>query len=523
MAVLVYGQDLSIKQMLSCIEMLQRGRMPRVSWDKRVKTQVSRSARFVQTLAKSDVAYYGVNTGFGALKDVRISQDAVEQLQHNIIRSHAAGVGCPLAFETAALVVLLRVHCLSQGYSGVRIDVLRFLNKVLAAGYVPLIPEQGSVGASGDLAPLAHMARVLLGEGMVRRYEGRWEPTRKVLRRLKMPPMELKAKEGLALVNGLQVSLALLLVAYTKAIQLLSRSVLVLGMSLDAFEASLSPFDSQVAELRRHDGAKEVCRQLRRLLEGSSIVEHHQGCKRVQDPYSFRCSAHVLGSAWDAMFFVGNVLQREINAVTDNPIVLDGQLVSNGNFHGASLAAAADFAKIAMAEVGNISERRLRMMIDPQFNPGVSRFLAKRPGLESGLMMLQVTAASLVSENKTLVGPQSVDSIPTNLDAEDHVSMSTVAARYFFKMLETLEIVLACECLAAYRALAFRRPLKSSSLIEKMVAELKRYVPSQGHESPPSGELDAVLEWFRSSKTLYRFETDCFRPTILSQLSNGSG
>ena len=507
-----FGEPLQLLDVLQLLEDLKCQRWPKIGWTSQAQKKIQKSAEDVRRLVRSGKSVYGINTGFGSLSDVHIPENDLRQLQKNILRSHAAGVGEVLPLDVAATAVFLRVHCLSLGHSGVRMQVLEFFNQLLSTGHIPEIPSQGSVGACGDLAPLAHMSLCVLGEGRLFQ-GGEYQPAAHVLSQLGLHPLTLEPKEGIALVNGTQVSTAILLMAYLKALKLLHASTVIYGMSVDAFEGSASPFDARVVALRNHPGVQKVSAYMQTLLRGSEILKSHEACSRVQDPYSFRCGAQVLGMAMDVFGFVGQILEREINAVTDNPILVNGAAISNGNFHGEGVAFAADFAKISLAEVGNISERRLAKLLDHRFSPQVTPFLAKNPGVESGLMMVQVTAASLVSENKTYAHPQSVDSIPTNLDKEDHVSMSTTAARFFSKVVDHVAHILACECLAAYRAISFRRPRKSSPMIEEVLSELSQFLSHAEGDQIPADELKQITKWLETSKFLAKHEL-AFRKNI---------
>jgi histidine ammonia-lyase len=495
------GETLSLSELTTLVSDLNQQNWPQCRWSSSQQKKIFYSVKVVQKLAKSHKAAYGINTGFGSLSDVRIPTEALELLQTNILKSHAAGVGDPLPNEVSALAVLLRLHCLSQGYSGIRLEVLKLLSRLLEAGAIPVVPCQGSVGACGDLAPLAHIGLCVIGEGKVT-YKNKTLPTQAVLDQLDIKPIKLAPKEGLSLVNGTQVSTAILLTAYVKAQQLCQASAVIQALSIDAFEGSISPFKPKVAALRQHPGVADVSAYILKLLEGSEILQSHSDCTRVQDPYSFRCGPQVLGMAWEALEFVGRIIEREVNSVTDNPVIVQDEVVSNGNFHGQSIAFAADTLKIALAEVGNISERRLNKLLDHRANPGVPQLLAGKPGVESGLMMVQVTAASLVSENKTYAMPQSIDSIPTNLDKEDHVSMATTAARFCSLLTDNLAKILACECLGAYRSLQFRRPLKTSPVLETLVTELAEIIPSSSNDFIPSEVLMQTTEWLTHSKAL---------------------
>jgi histidine ammonia-lyase len=440
---------------------------------------VASAAAVVRRAADGEAAVYGVNTGFGKLASTRISGGDLETLQRNLIRSHSVGVGAPLPPKVVRLMLALKAVSLARGHSGARQAVIDALVAAHNAELVPYVPCQGSVGASGDLAPLAHMTLALMGEGEVL-VDGRRTPALPALRAAGLEPLTLQAKEGLALINGTQTSTALALHALLSFEPVLEAALLIGAMTVDAARGSDEPFDARIHALRRHPGQIDVARYYRTLLHGSAIrASHREGDDRVQDPYCLRCQPQVVGACLDQLRHAALVLVREANAVTDNPLVFpdDGSLVSGGNFHGEPVALACDAMAVAIAEVGAIAERRIAMLIDA----GVSRlppFLAADAGLNSGFMIAHVTAASLASENKSLAHPASVDSLPTSANQEDHVSMATFAARRLQPMIANTAHVLAIEWLAASQGLEFLRPLRSSDAIEAAHALLRSRCPS---------------------------------------------
>jgi histidine ammonia-lyase len=440
---------------------------------------IATASAVVQRAAAGDAAVYGVNTGFGKLASTRISRDDLETLQRNLIRSHSVGVGEPLAPAVVRLVLALKATSLARGFSGVRPAVIDTLIAVHNAGLVPYVPSQGSVGASGDLAPLAHMTLALMGEGEMLVGDVR-KPALSVLREAGLDPLKLEAKEGLALINGTQTSTALALHALLSFEPVLEAALVVGALTVDAARGSDGPFDPRIHALRGQPGQIDVARYYRRLLEGSVIRKSHlEGDDRVQDPYCLRCQPQVVGACLDQLRHAALVLVREANAVTDNPLVFpdDGQMISGGNFHAEPVALACDAMAVAIAEVGAIAERRIAMLIDA----GVSRlppFLTADAGLNSGFMIAHVTAASLASENKSLAHPASVDSLPTSANQEDHVSMATFAARRLQPMITNTAHILGIELLAAAQGIEYLRPLTSSRPIEAAHALLRRDCPS---------------------------------------------
>ena len=439
--------------------------------------RVRRSALAIERVLASGKTVYGVNTGFGSLAQTRIPSAQLELLQRNLVLSHAAGTGALLADAVVRLVLVLKIASLAQGYSGVRPATIRSLQRLLETETYPCIPAKGSVGASGDLAPLAHLAAALIGVGQVR-MRGRVVRADEALAQIGLKPLRLAAKEGLALLNGTQVSTALAL-AGLFAIENVFAAALVAGaLSVDALKGSDVPFDERIHALRRQDGQRRVAASLRGLLSGSRIRASHLDCDRVQDPYSLRCQPQVMGACLDLIRAVSVTLQREANAVTDNPVVFarDREVLSGGNFHAEPVALAADQLALAIAEIGSLSERRLALLIDAKMS-GLPPFLVQHSGVNSGFMVPQVTAAALVSENKMLAHPASVDSIPTSANQEDHVSMATHAARRVLEMAENAATVIAIELLAATQGLEFHRPMKSSRKLESALRLVRSQVP----------------------------------------------
>lgn len=453
--------------------------------------EVDASRRYLENRAATDTIY-GVNTGFGKLASRRIDVADVDALQEHLVLSHAVGVGAPLPQETVRLMILLKANSLAQGCSGVRPIIIQQLLKFIEHDVSPRIPSLGSVGASGDLAPLAHMTMPLIGHGEL--WDGvSYVPAKSVLADKGLTTLELKGKEGLALLNGVQASNAIALIAYERLERLFEKALLAGGMSTDALQGSDVPFDKLIHKARKHPGQILVASKLRYYMKGSGIRDSHIHCQRVQDPYCLRCQPQVMGACYDQMMYVKEMLVREANAVSDNPLIFaeENKILSGGNFHGEVVAMACDNLALAIAEIGNISERRTSLLLDAEF-AGLPLFLAENAGVNSGFMMAQVTAASLVSENKCLASPRSVDSIPTSANQEDHVSMSTNAALRLGTMLNNLEYILAIEFLAAAQAIDFRRPLKSSEPIERQHAEIRKIVPHYGDDRYFSPDIEAI-------------------------------
>jgi histidine ammonia-lyase len=442
-------------------------------------------------LGKDDVVY-GVNTGFGNFRNVVIPPADLERLQLNLIRSHSAGVGDPFPEDVVRAILLLRINALAAGYSGIEPATLDALVAMLNAGVHPVVPKKGSVGASGDLAPLAHVALVLIGEGEAF-YRGERLPGGAALERAGLTPARLHPKDGLALINGTQVISALLAGAVNLASRLVRSADVVGALTLDTLLGTDVAFDSRVHEARPHAGQIVSARNLRTLLAGSELRKSHEACDRVQDSYSLRCMPQVHGAVRDALGFVRQVIETEINSATDNPMVFadGGDVISGGNFHGQPVALASDFLTIALAELGAISERRVERLVNPDLS-GLPAFLVKEGGVNSGFMILQVTAAALASENKTYSHPASVDSIPTSANQEDHVSMGVTAARKTKEVAGNLVHILSIELLAAAQALEFRRPLKTSPALEALHTRLREDVAPYEHDRVHYPDIEAA-------------------------------
>ena len=438
--------------------------------------KMRRSREPIERLAAGDEPIYGVNTGVGLLADVRIAREDLDRLQINVVRSHAAGVGAPLAREVVRAMMLIRANVLAKGLSGIRPLVAERICDLLNRGVTPVIPEQGSVGASGDLAPLAHMALVLIGEGEAE-FEGAVLVGGEALRRAGLAPIELHPKEGLSLINGTQAMLAIGCLELEAAQILVDTADVIAALTLDAQRGTPRAFDERIHAARPHAGQGESARRLRDLLEGSEIRQSHLTCRRVQDAYSLRCVPQVHGAVRDALTEARRIFAIELNSATDNPLVFGEEILSGGNFHGEPLAFQLDFLAIALSALAGISERRIDRLVNPALNEDLTPFLAGRAGLESGLMMVQVTAASLVAENRVLAHPASTGSITTSGNKEDFVSMGMTSALKLQRVVRNTRAVLAIEALAAARALDELAPLRTSPVLEEVRARIRAVSP----------------------------------------------
>ena len=426
--------------------------------------KINTSHQHVQQIVKNGESVYGINTGFGALANQKISEEDTRLLQYKILQSHSVGVGNPIPLEIARLMLLTKVHALAQGYSGVQLSTIERILWHVENDVIPIVPEKGSVGASGDLAPLAHLFLPLIGLGEVV-YKGTRKRTQEVLNTFNLSPIKLGPKEGLALINGTQFILAFAIKAVQRLHNCLEAADIIGAMSLEALTGTKAPFDKRLHGLRPFKGNELVAQRLRLLLQGSDIMQSHIDCGRVQDPYSLRCMPQVHGASRNAWLHLKDLTEIELNSVTDNPIVFsENDTISGGNFHGQPLALPLDYACFAAAEAGNISDRRCYLLLEGKC--GLPMLLMKKAGLNSGFMIPQYTTAALVTENKTLCFPASADSIPTSLGQEDHVSMGSISGRKLVQVIENLEYILAIELLTACQAIEFRRPLKSSELLE---------------------------------------------------------
>jgi histidine ammonia-lyase len=469
--------------------MLRPGAVPLAEWrdiyrgaavalDPASDAAIDASARAVSAILAKGEPVYGVNTGFGKLASVRIGRADLATLQRNIVLSHAAGVGAPMPVAIARLMIALKLASLAQGASGVRRETVRLLEALLMRGLTPVVPCQGSVGASGDLAPLAHMAATLLGVGAFL-VDGREIAADRALAEAGLAPLVLGAKEGLALLNGTQFSTAYALAGLFEAERLFASTLVTGALSTDAARGSDAPFDERIHRLRRHAGQIEAARTLRGLMAGSAIrASHLVGDERVQDPYCLRCQPQVMGAVLDLLRQAAATLGIEANGVTDNPLIFadSNEALSGGNFHGEPVAFAADVIALALCEIGSLSERRIAMLVDPALS-GLPAFLTPNPGLNSGFMLAQVTAAALTAENKQRAHPASVDSIPTSANQEDHVSMSAHGARRLIDMAENCRSIIGIELLAAAQGCDFHQGLSSSAALEAVRALVRQEVP----------------------------------------------
>ncbi len=475
--------------------------------------RVRASRQIVERALTSGGTYYGINTGFGALARVRIPSDDLETLQQNLIVSHAVGVGPLIPKAVTRLMLRLKVHALGLGFSGVSETTFDRLLLMAERDLIPAVPSRGSLGASGDLAPLAHLSLPLLGRGQVWDADGeRTRPAADVLAEHGLAPITLHAKDGLALINGTQMMSAYGAFILERARRLICAVDVLAAMSLEALQGSIKPFDARIQAIRPHRGQRLVAENVCALLAGSEILESHRNCGKVQDPYSLRCVPQVHGASRDALAHAASVVETEINSVTDNPLVFeDGEpaIVSGGNFHGQPLALAMDYAAIALAELASIAERRTYLLVEG--NDGLPMFLMRETGLNSGFMMPQYTAASLVSENKVLCHPASVDSIPSSRGQEDHVSMGSVSAIKLFDVLRNVEYVLAIELLTAAQALDFRLPLRPGRGVEVAHLFLRARVPHRDHDEDFQADVARCLDLVQSGALVEAVEAEVGR------------
>jgi histidine ammonia-lyase len=458
--------------------------------DKGAEANILASYNAVKEIVHKEIPVYGINTGFGPLCDTHISEQDTALLQSNILKSHSVGVGKPIPKEIAKLMLITKVQALAQGYSGIRLEVLQRIIWHIDNDIIPVVPEKGSVGASGDLAPLAHLFLPLIGLGEVWVGEER-NSVPKVLKQHGIAPVELGPKEGLALINGTQFILAFAVKAVGRLKNALDVADLAGAMSLEGLMGSAKPFDPRLHQLRPYKGSIHVAKNLFTLLHGSEILGSHTNCARVQDPYSLRCMPQVHGASRNAWLHLKELTEIELNAVTDNPIIFNAEdTISGGNFHGQPLALPLDYATVAAAELGNIADRRCYLMSEGRY--GLPKLLVPDAGLNSGLMIPQYTTAALVTENKTLCFPASADSVPTSLGQEDHVSMGSISARKLHSVLENIEYIHAIELLYATQALDFRRPLKSTPVVEACHDLVREYVPFIDHDRVFADDINQI-------------------------------
>ncbi|HWG19702.1 MAG TPA: histidine ammonia-lyase [Terracidiphilus sp.] len=495
-SVILNGQPL----MLAEIEAVSVDRC-RVEIAASARGRVAASRALIEKIVAAGETVYGVNTGFGKLADVRISDDHLAQLQTNLVRSHAGGVGRPLSEAESRAMLLLRANVLAKGFSGTRFEVLELLVGLLNAGVHPVIPEKGSVGASGDLAPLAHLALVVIGEGEAF-YRGERIAGGEALQRAGLKPVQLAAKEGLALLNGTQAMVAVGALAVARARRLTRLADVGGAMSLDALKGTPAAFDKRIHEARPHAGQIASATHLAALLDGSEIREsHRQHCSRVQDAYCLRCMPQVHGAVRGALAHVAGVLETEAGSATDNPLVFpdadaegqsSGAVLSGGNFHGAPLSYALDYAAIALTDLAGITERRVDRLLNPDINEGLPAFLSPDPGLSSGFMIAQIVAAALINECQVLAHPSSTGNIPTDGGKEDHVSMGMTGALKLRQIVENVERIVAIELMCAAQAVEFRRPLRSSPRLEDVLFAVRSVVPRLEQDRVLATDIDAL-------------------------------
>lgn len=462
----------------------------KIEIDEEALKKVEESRKIIENVIEEGTPIYGVNTGFGELANVRIDNAEIKELQKNLVRSHACGVGEPLPEEVVRAMMLLRLNSLLKGYSGVRKELIYFMRDALNKKFYPFVPSQGSVGASGDLAPLAHIALSFMGEGEAF-LNGERVPSKNALEHISMEPFEFEAKEGIAFINGTQYMTSVASLAVHDAINLLKHAHVAGAMSLQALKGTSRAFSENMAKARPHAGIIKSAEILRKLVRGSEIIDKY-GTKRVQDAYTLRCMPQVFGAMIDSLSFIKSVIETEINSATDNPLIFENEIVSCGNFHGEPVAMALDLLNIILTKLSSFSERRIARMVDSKLS-GLPPFLSTKPGLNSGMMIPQYVAASLVSENKNLSYPASVDSIPTSANQEDYQSMGSIAARKTPVILKNAEHVIAIEFIVASQSLEFIDE-KPSPAIKTAYNILRKYVPPLDEDRPLYKEIDKVAE-----------------------------
>ncbi len=492
----LYGIDtLTVEKVLS----IARGEI-KAKLSEEAIAKVNECRQKVNTIAANSKPVYGINTGFGPLCDVQITPEETNLLQKNLLITHAVGVGKAIDKELSKIMMICKVHALCQGYSGVRLELIKRIIFFIENDLLPVVPEQGSVGASGDLAPLSHLFLPLLGEGEF--WDGdKHVPATEILNKFNLKPLTLMAKEGLGLINGTQFILSHAIMGLHKMRYLLNLADVAGAMSLEGFQGSGTPFKEILHQIRPYKGNIVVAERMRRLLKDSENIETHHDCNRVQDPYSIRCIPQVHGASRNAYYHLEELVEIEMNSVTDNPIVLsDTEAVSGGNFHGQPLAMALDYASLAASELGNISDRRCYLLLDGKFR--LPRLLTEAGGLNSGFMIPQYTTAALVTENKSLCFPPSADSIPTSMGQEDHVSMGSISGRKFNQILDNLEKIFAIELMYAAQALEFRRPNKYSDIVEENFKIIREKVDKLEDDRVLKPDIDAMIALVKNRKII---------------------
>lgn len=470
-----------------------------------VRDKIEQSASYVRKIVERGEVVYGINTGFGPLCTTLIDASQTQLLQENILKSHAVGMGEPIANDLAKLMLILKVHALSKGFSGVQYATIERIIWHIENHVIPVVPKQGSVGASGDLAPLSHLFLPLIGLGKVN-VEGEIVETAAVLEKHGMAPVQLGAKEGLALINGTQFMAAHGVMAVVELNRVLQNADIIATLMIEGLNGSIKPFFTELHQLRPHPGNRYVAASIFNMLHGSAILESHKDCSRVQDPYSLRCIPQVHGASRNAWFHLKDTIEIEINAVTDNPVIINDELtISGGSFHGQSIALPLDYATLAASEIGNISDRRVYLSLEGQTN-GVPKLLMKSTGLNSGFMILQYSTAAIASENKGLCFPASADSIPTSLGQEDHVSMGSIAGRKLLQVIDNVDKILSIELLCAAQAKDYHQPLKSTAALEAIHARIRQSIPHIESDQPMEELLTEALSLVKSGEliTLHR-------------------
>lgn len=465
--------------------------------------RVKANQEVVKNIVSKKKIVYGINTGFGPLCTSLIDKDETKQLQYNLLMSHSVGVGNFIDNEIAKLMLILKLHALCKGYSGVAVETVQRILWHIENDVIPCVPEQGSVGASGDLAPLSHLFLPLIGMGTVT-FENDRVPVETLLEKFDLKPVELGPKEGLALINGTQFMAAHGIILLEKMQNCLDHADIIAAMNLEAMMGSVKPFDEELHQLRPHSGGMYVASRMRKLLSHSEIVKSHQKCGRVQDPYSLRCIPQVHGASRNAWLHLKDTILTEINSVTDNPIVFsEEKTISGGHFHGQPIALPLDYAGLAAAELGNISDRRIYLSMMAS-TPDLPKLLMEHTGLNSGFMILQYSTAALVSENKSLCFPASADSIPTSLGQEDHVSMGSISARKSLKIVENLEKILAIEMLTAAQGFDFRKPMKSNILLDEMHDLIREHISFADTDRLFYGDIEKAIKLLQSKEIIHR-------------------
>lgn len=463
--------------------------------------KIKKSAENVLTIVKSGNIVYGINTGFGPLCTTCIDVDNIKKLQSNILKSHAVGLGGPIGKSIAKLMMILKVHALAKGFSGIQLATLERIMWFIAQDIIPIVPKQGSVGASGDLAPLSHLFLPLIGLGKVN-YQNKILTTVEVLAQFQLQPIDLGPKEGLALINGTQFMAAHAVTAVCEMHRLLGNVDIIAAIMIEALSGSIKPFFAELHHLRPYKGNQFVASTIYNLLNGSEILENHKNCTRVQDPYSLRCVPQVHGASRNAWLHFKEIVEIEINSVTDNPVIINDELtISGGNFHGQPIAMPMDYATLAVSELGNISDRRVFLSLEGGYN-GVPKLLVKETGLNSGFMILQYTTAAIASENKTLCFPASADSIPTSLGQEDHVSMGSISGRKLLQIIDNVDKIIAIELLCACQAIDFLRPLKSTPILEAIHEKVRQLIPHIHEDQPMDEILENAIQLVKSTELL---------------------